>query len=263
MKKTLFFAFFFILTASVFAINFPSRNIYIEGSAEEQDQLDFFMANFQIEASAMGFNISENKDEAEYTFWFHVQSHSDEYDPLIKYLIIISLFDNETGTEMISFGWPFAELEEMYAHNQYLFHMATVHIPGISEEDWIELLQPRAADNRWKNKWIYLRASADYPVVFYILQPTGLIGGQGAYTGTYDSPATVQHMDHKIMPQPGITLGAELQFLNIVSFEMNFQTHLGNPKTYKFVTWQWPHSLNTILNQEISYFSPMELLSTN
>jgi len=234
MKKTLFFAFFFIITASVFANNFPTKIIYIEGTAERQDHRAFFMSNFELEATALGFTVSKNRAETEFTFMFNVQSHSDEYDPSIKYILRISLIENETGTEMVSFGWAFAELEDMYAHNQFLFHTATVHIPGISEEEWADLAQPRAEDKRWKNKWLYLRASADYPITFYSLQPTGLIGGQGAYTGTFEIPSTVQHMDHKIMPQPGLTVGAELQFLDFMSLEINFQTYLGDPKTYKF-----------------------------
>ena len=237
MKQTWFFLFFLFAAVSSFATELPKRSLYIEGSAEQSAHRTFFMTNFRMEASALGFTVTDNKDEAAFTFKFHVQGHTSENDPSVKHIISISLIDNETGAEMVSFGWPFSQLEDMYEYNQHVFYIATVLIPGTGEDTTV--IAQAADDNKWKNKWLYIRASVDYPVTFYALQGTGLIGGQGSYVGTYESPAYVQHIEHKILPQPGITVGAELQFLNFMSSELNLQFNMGDPKTYAFLTWLW------------------------
>ena len=234
MKKISFYIFFLVLAYSSYAIDLPNRSLYIEGTAEEPEHSAFFLTSFSMEAIAMDFIVTDNKDEAGYTLNFHVQSYTDEYDPSLNYIILISLINNETDTEIVSFGWPYAELEEMYEHTQFVFNNAVIFIPGISEDDLENLIQAATVDNRWKNKWLYLRVSLDYPITFYQLQPTGLISGQGAYMGPYDSPTSVQHLDHKVIPQPGFTLGFEWQFINILSLELNFQGNLGDPETYYY-----------------------------
>ena len=260
MRKTSFFVVFLLFAVSSFVIALTNRSIYIEGTVEQPAHMAFFMTNFGLEASALGFSVSDDKDQAGHTFNFQVRSHADEYDPSIRHIIFISLVNNETDIEIVSFGWPFAELEDMFEYNRFLFHTAAVHIPGLNEVvevvELVEVVMEAPVDDSWKNKWLYLRASVDYPITFYMLQPTGLIGGQGAYAGPFDNPAFVQHLDHKIFPQPGITLGAELQFLDYLSFELNLQMHMGDPENLYFFNMATGAQLKYIKKTRNFMFQP-------
>ena len=240
MAKPSFLAILFLAAAYSFATDFPfmdirfgspdSRRIYIEGVAEQEGHRTFFLDSFKAEAYSLGLHVTGYREEAEFTFRFYVQSHADEYDPSISYIILVSLLDNETGAEMVSFGWPFAELEEMREHNPFVFYMAAALIPGAIPEEFRIVMQVPERDERWRNQWLYVRASIDYPIVFYVLRSTGLVAGQGAY-----GPGNqLQHLDHIIMPKPGITVGAEWLFHRNASLELNLQGTLGDPRTYMF-----------------------------
>ena len=243
MAKPSFLAVFFLLAAYSFAIDFPfgnphprtpdARSIYIEGTAEQEEHKTFFMDHFAAEAYALGLIITDYSEDAEFTFRFYVQSHADEYDPSINYIILISLVDNEADMEMVSFGWPFAELQDMYEHAPFIFYMAAALIPGAILED-VRIV--RVHDTRWQNQMLYLRLSLDYPIAFFILQPTGLFAGQAAYAPGPPGgvPDRIQHLDHIIMPRPGITVGVEWMFHDFLSAELNFQGRLGDPSTYMF-----------------------------
>ena len=237
MKKLLLLLVFITFAVSSFAMDLPNRSIFIEGTAAQSAQRTFFMTNFRMEASALGFNLAATRAEAGYIFKYDVQPFSDAGDPSIKNIILITLIDNEFDAEMVSFGWPFGELEDMYEFNQFVFFRAVVLIPGISEEELTRLAEAAqgagraASDDRWRNKWIYLRTSLDYPVTFYALQSTGLVGGQAVYEGLYDAPGHLIPLDHIVVPRPGVTIGAEVQFLNYMSLGLNFQVNMGDAQT--------------------------------
>jgi hypothetical protein len=251
MKKVSFFAFFLILTFSVSARDIQNRFLFIEGTAENETFLEFFHSIFTIEAAGAGYIVTETREEAAYTFRFFVFPNNITDDN--KYILRISLIDNLAekkeiadthccdfyfasiddsviwyfeGEEILFFNFYFSDLDEINDYSQLLFHRATVFIPparrGIIDTDW-------------QNKWIYLRASFDYPVVFYALQPKGLIAGQAVYGGTFESPTNLIPLDHTILPQPGITLGIEVQFLNFMSAELNFMLNMGDPSTNFFL----------------------------
>jgi len=74
----------------------------------------------------------------------------------------------------------------------------------------------------WRNKWLYLRASFDFPVTFYTLKDDGLIAGTGIYNDTV-TPTSIQQLDNKVVALPGMTVGAEVQLLNWLSLEPNIQ----------------------------------------
>ena len=244
MKKASFFAIFALLTAYSFAANPQSRSIFIEGTAEYMPHMAFFMEAFSAEASAMSINVSDTKEGAGFTFNFHVQRHSDERDPSISYMILISLIDNETDAELVSFGWAFARHQDMQEHIPFLFYTATALIPGLVVDEVMMIAMP--PDNRWQNMRLYLRTSIDYPIVFYSLQPTGLKGGQGAFGPDPDYPEQLQHLDHIIMPRPGLTLGLELVVFNFLSLEFNFHGNLGDTRTYEFINFSAGGRLNLI-----------------
>jgi len=72
----------------------------------------------------------------------------------------------------------------------------------------------------WRNKWLYLRTSVDFPITFYALKDNGLIAGS-VYNKT--DPTKIQHLDNKVVLLPAMTLGTEVQVLNWLSIEPNAQ----------------------------------------
>ncbi|MCL2442594.1 MAG: hypothetical protein FWD13_03920 [Treponema sp.] len=260
MKKALFLSVLLTLAVSSFASELPNRTLYFEGTARDLDQITFFMNNFKMEAMSMGFRVSDFRHEAGFTFRFEIQPYSDEYEPQIKFIILISLIYNETNMEMASFGWPFGELEEMFEHNQFLFYRAASLIPAVTDEVIEEMVQAASAeavakaaagDGAWRNKFLYLRASFDMPISFYALQDTGLVGGgQSVYVEGPDGPESLIPLDHRIMPLPGLTLGAEWQFLTFFSIEANFRVFMADP---------WKPSINLAVGAELKF--PLNLFS--
>jgi len=242
MKKILFLPVFFAFVLSSYANELPNRSLYIEGTAEIMAYRAFFLDNFRMEAIALDFKVTDTRDEAEYVFIFNVKPFSDPYEPSHRHIINIILIDNATEEEMVSVSWSFAELEDMYEHNQYLFFSVVLLIPSFSEEEWASLIEAATPEpeirflinHDWKNQWLYLRTSFDYNIAFFALQPDGLIGGQGAYLGSFEDPDYVKDLDHIILPLPGFTLGAELQFLRFMSLELNFQANFGDPVSNLF-----------------------------
>jgi len=232
MKKVVFFVVFLALATSAFAQNISNRFLFIEGSAVREDQREFFQRNFSLEASTFGYTVTQRKRDAAYTFKFDVVPNTIMVQGVARpappednqFVLKISLINNKNNEEVLNFDFFFTELIEMYEYIQFIFQRATVYIPSASKEDMI--------DRSWQNKWLYLRTSFSYPISFYSLQPTGLIGGQAVYIDGEDGPESMIPLSHAIVPQPGVVLGLELQFLNFMSFEANIQINMGDPTTY-------------------------------
>lgn len=226
MKKVLFLLIFPVFTIPIYSIELPGRNLYIEGTAETEDHQTFFMDNFKMEAETLGYTVVDTREEAAYTFRFDDQSYEDEFEPSYKFNVIISLLLNEGEKELVSFDCPYAELEEMYEYNQYLFFRAAILIPNNSADDSTVLAV--TVDDTWRNKWFYFRASFDYPVVFNVLKSEGLYNGVAVYNDKV-SPEWFNVLDrNKINALPGLTAGIEFQFLPFMSLEVNFQAGLGD-----------------------------------
>ena len=227
---------FFLLAAYSFAVDPYGRSLFIDGTAEQEAHKTFFLNNFMAEAVAMGLYLTDYREDAEFSFIFYVQRHYDENDPAVNYIVLIALYDNETDTEIVSFGWPFAEIEDMYDHNRHVFHIAAALIPGlIRDEPELEqvVIMVPIRDDRWQRHRFHIRASVDYPVTFYVLQPTGL-GGGGFYWPDPDYGPMIQRLDNVILPRPGLTLGIEWLFHNRWSLELVFQGNFGDFGTLTF-----------------------------
>ena len=241
MKKVYFFTILLLLAVSSFAQEeIPNKYIFIEGTADNRAQVDFFMTNFAMEAVGAGYTVTGSREEAAHTLRFNVSPNTAVVDgeqrqeppDSNRYVARISLIRNKDDVEAIAFDFFFTDLEEVYPYNRELFQNAAFFIPPITEED---LIQAREPDNRWKNKWIYVRASFDYPITFYILQGEGLYQGVSLYLGTYENPTYFDPQDHKIMAMPGATLGFEFQFLNFMSLEVNYQVSMGDTRDNMFI----------------------------
>jgi hypothetical protein len=210
------------LGGASFAADLDNTKIYLEGTAARPEQLKFFMDNFRMEGTAAGFVITDNKADAGYTFRFRVEPYSNASDLRSRFIIHISLISNADSSETLSVGWPFANLEEMYEYTQYLFLWTTMNIPKPEAPDQGASLIAQE-DEGWRNKWLYLRVSFDFPITFYKLKGDGLVAGVGAY---YEDESgeiiRVSPLDNKVVALPGMTLGIEMQLLKWLSIEPKF-----------------------------------------
>ena len=236
MKKILFFLVIFGFAASSFAQNISNRFLFIEGTSEREDHLKFFLENFTIEARTRGYTVTSKKQDAAYTFKFSESLNVIRYNSVEipvpqgdnKYILKITLLNNKTNEESLSFDFYFSELSEMYEYTQFLFHRATVYIPPATVDELV--------DRSWQNKVMYLRASFDYPIIFHALQPAGLIGGQAVYGEDENGkPSDFQRLDNKIQPQPGVTVGIEFQIFNFLCLEGIFKANFGDTNEYSFM----------------------------
>jgi len=226
IKKALFFTVFSLLAASSFA-DIHHRYIFIEGTSVRTDHYNFFLRTFTQEAGGAGYIVTGNRNGAAHTFSFNVTSNSepDGY----QYALKIKLFRNEDGFEVSTQDFFYNSIEETYEYTRPLFQNATINIPILTTE---ELNAAQGISQAWKNKWIYLRASFDYPITFYLLKNDGLQGRIGLYN---EDPPRVAPIGHEIIAMPGATVGAEFQFLNFLSLELNLQISMGDTRDNYFV----------------------------
>ncbi|MDR1869401.1 MAG: hypothetical protein LBQ82_05410, partial [Treponema sp.] len=266
MKKILLFTLLLPLAAASFAQDkIPNRFIFIEGTADRADFQEYFMTNFKAEAFGVGYTVTGSKREAAHTVKFSVSQNMVTGTDGIRrqappgdnqYVIKISLLRNSDNFEIIVFDFFFTDLNEMYDYNQFLFLKAVSNIPPITEDDIIVVqeqvrVQEHVIDNSWKNKWLYLRASFDYPITFYELKDDGLIGGIGLYEGDFDDPIRTAPIDHRVLAMPGATLGVEGQVFDFLSVEINFQINLGDTMDNTFINM----ALAAELKYNFKYFN--------
>ena len=221
MKNGLFLTILLLLAASSFAQDYQNRYLFIEGSASRMDHREFFQRSFVMEAGGCGYVVTDTRSAALHTLSFRVVPDYDPEYEIEQFIITMSLSRNADGSQLISFNFAFETIEEMYPFVRTLFLNSVTSIP-------LPLLTEQ---NHWY-KWIYLRASFDYPLTFYILQDNGLVGGIGVYNA---DRTAVESLDHVIRAMPGATLGAEFQFLNFMSLEANFQLSMGDTRNNYFV----------------------------
>ena len=226
MKNGVFFTVLLLLAVSSFAQDIRNRYLFIEGTASRMDHLDFFKSNFAMEAKGAGYEVTQTRREALHTLKFNVASNNvydPEYDVDVEqYAVTIGLYRNEDDAQLISFDFLYSSIEEMYTFTRTLFLNATagIPLPIMTEEG-----------TQW-DKWLYFRASFDYPVTFYVLQPTGLKGGIGVESA---DGKHVNALDHIIRAMPGATLGIEYQRFNFLSLEVNFQMSMGDTRDNYYV----------------------------
>jgi hypothetical protein len=155
------------------------------------------------------------------------------------------------NAEIVSFSFPFTELSEMYAYNSYLIYEAMANVPigepympetveiMIIEEKTEERIPEIAVrepviyiPDLWRNKWLYLRGSLNFPIVTYQLKPDGLSGDVAIYDP--GPPLRYSVLNHGVAGIPGTTIGAELQFFNWMSAELDLEIMFGDPFGYFF-----------------------------
>jgi len=213
-KQIARFIVFLVLTgAPLFAADSQNMTIGIQGFGNRVDQVTFFREAFMAEAAAAGFKIAEQFDfkYADYGIRFDITPNTNVNEQ--QFIFTISLVRIKDLATMVAATYAFNELEEMVPYTQYLFFRIVANIPGYGTA---------RENSAWKNKWLYLRLSFDYPITVYELQSNGLAGGAAVYKGEdINDPANdIMLLDNKVMALPGATLGLECQFLDWMSAEL-------------------------------------------
>jgi len=218
--------------------------------AVEPAQADFFQKNFAMEISAAGYTVTENVLEADYSMRLRVRANvvvysdgtSDQAPPdEPQYILQISLIRNSDNSQVVSLTHGFSVLEEMYNHNLPLIYQVLANVPLVKSDGDKTLVKFMVGQNGervdwWRNKWLYFRFSADYPISFYQLQSDGLYKGDFVYEGDdIKNPERYSRTSHLIIPMPGATVGVEFQFLNWMSLEANFELQLWDVAGFAFV----------------------------
>jgi hypothetical protein len=94
---------------------------------------------------------------------------------------------------------------------------------------------PVEEPDSWRNMRLYLRISADLPINYYQIRSEGLFNGTHIFDGSIDNPTRYSRLDDQILMIPGATIGLELQFLDWMSLEANFEIRFADVIDYAFV----------------------------
>jgi hypothetical protein len=204
----------------------------VTGGVPEQQM--FFAENFRMELIGANYSVVDSQAASDYTMGLGItqeveDSYEDESGAAVAGQIVnvltVSLLDSKDGREILRFSWAFETLEEMYEWNLHLIYQAMANVP-------LTKLTGVPDTNHWRNKWIYVRASFDYPITFYANKvPNGAIYKMNQTTGVVE----YDRLEHKVFPFPGATLGAEFQFLNFMSVEGDFQINFGDPLSTQLI----------------------------
>ncbi|MDR2178165.1 MAG: hypothetical protein LBP20_09035 [Treponema sp.] len=203
-------------------------------SGGRPEQQTFFAENFKMELTGANYTVVDTPANSDYMIsLFIVQNvedgHEDEDGRMraerIINMLTISLRATANAREILQFSWAFETLEEMYEWNLHLIYQAMANIP-------LTKLTSVPDTNHWRNKWVYLRGSFDYPITFYAVNEE-----KNSYISSEDPQSTKDYarLDHYIRPFPGATLGLEFQFLSWMSLEGDFQISFGDPFSTAFI----------------------------
>jgi hypothetical protein len=143
------------------------------------------------------------------------------------YVFQLMLRDTKTNETLVQQKLYFTSLDEVYNFFPLLVFNLFTHILGGPAYTTAQAA-PGYDDSfdTWRNKWLYLRASFDFPINYYKLKEDGLIGGVGVYEGPFNSPNRIAPIDNIVVALPSLTVGLEFQFLNWMSIEPKFQAGL-------------------------------------
>jgi hypothetical protein len=211
-KKCALFVILFILTGAYsFAADADKTTLGIQGTGGNEEQVTFFVDAFSAEAAASGYEVTTKFDfrYADYGIKFEIVPNTSVVED--RFFLNISLVRIKDLYVIASATYSFSELEDMVPYTQYLFYKLTANIPG----------RGGAESTAWRNKWLYLRVSFDYPITVYELKPDGLFVGPALYRGDIDDPDDFMPLDNRISALPGGTIGLEMQLLNWLSLEVN------------------------------------------
>ena len=193
----------------------------------------FFQENFAMELRGAGYTGAGSYADCDYILNLEVKPNMILYDDGTseqasidekQFVLLISLVRNADKIEVVCFSYLFDTTDEMHEFNLYLLYAAMANVP-ISRITTV-------TDDNWRNKWFYIRFSFDYPITFYqLLSINYLYGPDPGNPGTN----IFRPIDHRISPYPAATIGIELQYLNWMSVEFNFNLSFSDPMSNAFI----------------------------
>jgi hypothetical protein len=206
----------FSSVSGLYAANSKGITLNIQGSGSNE-LVEGFKYALKIEATAAGYDVTDNLIEAKYIIKFTVSFDQAQQ----KSKFNVSLVKVADSSEIVAMEYLFTDEEEMLLYSQLVFFMLMANLP---EDE----AGTAVVDDTWRNKWLYARVSADYSVMLLALKKSNkMVGGSGAYNSIevedFDNPTAIVPLDNKVVPTPGISLGAEVQFLNFMSAEPGVQ----------------------------------------
>jgi hypothetical protein len=253
--RRIFIILFAAAAASATAQSREDVRIYIPlVVAVEPMQADFFQRNFAMEIAAAGYTVTENVTEADYSMRLRVRSNTavssdgtsspappNEH----QYTLQISLIRNSDNSQVVSLSFGFTQLEEMYNHNLSLIYQTLANVPLIrsdSDKTLVKFMVGQNADRDdwWRNKWLYLRVSFDFPISYYRIKPDGLYKDEGGEINIFEgedieTPDRYSRINRQTIAMPGATVGLEVQFLSWMSLEADFEVRLWDMAGFAFM----------------------------
>ena len=227
-KKPLFILVIFLFAAiSSYTQMRDDITIYIpQPTGGTYEQQEYFFENFVMETEGAGYAVTNLSAGSDYTLNLNIKpnliTYTDGtteqapwYEP--QFVLAITLLETESRVDIVYFEFPFTTLPEMYDYNLYLIYQAMANVP-LTKLTSIYIPD----DDRWRNKWLYLRVSLDYNVPVYTPD-------EDFYKRSNPPGEPIsQPIPHLYPMAPGATLGLELQFLNFMSAEAALAILLGN-----------------------------------
>jgi len=197
--------------SGLYAANSKGIKLNIQGTGSNE-LVEGFKYALKIEATAAGYDVTDNMTEAKYIIKFTVAF--DQVQQKSKFNV--SLVKVADSSEVVAMEYLFTDEEEMLLYSQLVFFMLMANLPEDETGSGI-------VDNTWRDKWLYARVSVDYSVMLLALKSDDLFLGTGVYNGPPTAPTAVIPLDNKVFPTPGLSLGLEVQFLNFISVEPGVQ----------------------------------------
>ena len=228
-KKPIFLLGLLAAAVSIYAQSREDTLIFVMPVEARPDHAVFFKENFDAEIAGAGYTLAGSADEADYLIQLAVRANMFVYEDGTQepappeepqFLVSLTLIRTEDNTELVAFSYPFTDLEEMYAANLFMVYEAMANVPVTRLGD-IEIV---AEDDRWRNKWLYLRMSFGYTLSLFMMQGSN---DKGELTINYPGdPRDNKHQEKINAPGPGslagVNIGLEFQFLNWMSMEGSF-----------------------------------------
>jgi hypothetical protein len=264
MKRIWFLLIFLTFSGALFAVDLQDRHIYMDGHAEKWEHLSFFMYNFMMEAANLGYTFADTKAEAAFSFQFEVVPNVILYDDGTEepappdekqFILLVGIINNLDDTQLVTFGFPFTEVDEMYAYTQILFLRAILSIPSdagiitlqnsaIPQEE-----SPLGQENQLTTEEVTLIAQEPLAITQEtpeLTEETPTITQENPFI-TQESPVMATEnedwknkrlyawafvggqmlLQDEIEVLPGLTVGAEYLILDWMSIGANFKLNVG------------------------------------
>jgi hypothetical protein len=177
-------------------------SIYIPlpaGGTEEQQA--YFQENFKMELVGANYPVAEAREDSLYSIELDIRENP-EFDgetPASDYnrafLLGITLQRSDDASEIVSFAFPFNDLESMAEWNLFLLYQALANAYMPDEE--VPVPPPLTLDDRWRNKWLYLGLGAGVDSTHFVDDSTNRL-----FWGVV---------------MPAVSVNMDIQFMNFLS----------------------------------------------